>query len=198
MVYHSALDAPVRWTDPPPMSDPIVDGRALDLRPARTTDAAAIQRLHRAVLDERHFFITEPHEFRDSVDDKVRLIRELERSPNSLFLVARRGRVLLGFLTVRGGVLNRMRHTGKLEIMVAQDARGQGVGRALMEATLRWAEANPEVIKLGLAVFADNKRAIDLYRAYGFREEGRRTSEYRLEDGRYVDDVLMYRFTDRR
>ncbi|MFK7930598.1 MAG: N-acetyltransferase family protein [Myxococcota bacterium] len=180
------------------MPDPLVDGRGLDLRPARSTDAAAIQRLHRSVLDERQFFITEPHEFRDSVDDKVRLIRELQRSTNSLFLVARRGSHLLGFVTVRGGVLNRMRHTGKLEIMVGQDARGHGVGRALMEATLRWADGNAEMVKLGLAVFADNKRAIDLYRGFGFREEGRRNSEYRLEDGRFVDDVLMYRFTDGR
>jgi ribosomal protein S18 acetylase RimI-like enzyme len=170
-------------------------GPALDLRPARTTDAAAMLRLHRAVLEERRFFITEPEEFRESVDDKVRMIRDFERSGNSLVLVARRSPHLLGFLTIRGGPLNRMRHTGKLEIMVAPDFRGQGVGRALMEAGLRWAESHPELEKLGLSVFTDNTRAIDLYRQYGFREEGRRPREFRLEDGRYMDDILMYRFT---
>lgn len=152
-------------------------------------------RLHRAVLQERRFFITEPEEYRASVDDKVRLVRELDRASNSLFLVARSGAELLGFLTVRGGVLNRMRHTGKLEIMVGTEHRGKGVGRALMEAAIIWAEDNAEIEKLGLSVFVDNVRAIDLYRAFGFREEGRRPREYRLEDGRYVDDVLMYRFT---
>jgi len=178
------------------MSSASTVGKTLDIRPARTTDAAAILRLHRGVLQERRYFITEPEEFRDTVDDKIRMIREFERSANSLFLVARKGPNLVGFLTVRGGALNRMRHTGKLEIMVHQDARRQGVGRALLEAALRWAIAHEDVRKLGLAVFADNQRAIDLYRQHGFREEGRRSQEYRLEDGRYVDDVLMYRFTD--
>lgn len=171
-------------------------GRSLDIRPAKTSDAAAVLRLHRAVLHERRFFITEPEEFRETVDDKVRQIRELDRATNSLFLVARKGPTLVGFLTVRGGQLNRMRHTGKLEIMVADEARGQGIGRALVEAALRWATAHEDVRKLGLAVFADNERAIDLYRSFGFREEGRRSQEYRMEDGRYVDDVLMYRFTE--
>ena len=178
------------------MQSPTTIGKSLDIRPARTTDAAAILRLHRAVLQERRYFITEPEEFRETVDDKVRMIREFERSANSLFLIARIGSTLVGFLTVRGGALNRMRHTGKLEIMVTQDARGKGVGRSLVEAAVRWAIAHDDIRKLGLAVFADNTRAIDLYRAYGFREEGRRAQEYRLEDGRYVDDVLMYRFTD--
>lgn len=179
------------------MHDATPLGRSLDIRPARTTDAAALLRLHRSVLLELRYFITEPGEFRESVDDKVRLVRELDRSSNSLFLVARRGPKLLGFLTIRGGQLNRMQHTGKLEIMVAEDARGQGIGRALMQAALRWAVAHPDMRKIGLAVFADNQRALDLYRSFGFREEGRRAQEYRMEDGSYVDDVLLYRFTER-
>lgn len=166
----------------------------LSIRPARATDAAAVLRLHRSVLQERRYFITEPEEFRETVDDKVRQIRELERAPNSVFLLARRSSELLGFLTVRGGHLNRMRHTGKLEVMVTHDARGLGVGGALLKAAFAWAEANPEIEKIGLSVFADNTRAVELYRSFGFREEGRRSREYRLEDGRYVDDLLMYRF----
>ncbi|TVQ91920.1 MAG: GNAT family N-acetyltransferase [Deltaproteobacteria bacterium] len=166
----------------------------LDIRPARTTDAAAILRLHRGVLQERRYFITEPEEFRQSVDDKIRAVRELDRSPNSIFLVARTTSELVGFLTVRGGHLNRMRHTGKLEVMVAESARGKGVGGALLQAAFTWAEAHPDIEKIGLSVFADNTRAVELYRSFGFREEGRRTREYRLEDGRYVDDLLMYRF----
>lgn len=168
---------------------------AIDIRAARATDAAGLLRLHRAVLTERRFFITEPEELRESVDDKIRQIRDFERSSNSLFLVARVGPDLVGMLTVRGGTLNRMRHTGKLEVMVHADARGHGIGRALMGAAVAWAEAHPEIEKLGLSVFVDNQRAIDLYRRFGFREEGRRPREYRLEDGRYVDDLLMYRFT---
>lgn len=155
-------------------------------------------RLQRMVLAERRFFVVEAEEFRETVDDKIRFLRDMERTGNSLVLVAREAGELVGVLSVRGGHLSKMRHTGKLDMFVAPDARGRGVGRSLLEAAIRWAEGHPEMEKLGLSVFVDNARALALYRAFGFREEGRRPREYRMEDGRYIDDVLMYRFTDGR
>ena len=96
------------------------------------------------------------------------------------------------FFDARGGSLLRLRNTGKLEVMVHPDWRGQGIGRALLEAGLAWAEGSP-LHKVGLAVFATNERALHLYTELGFREEGRRPREYRMEDGTLRDDVLLYR-----
>jgi ribosomal protein S18 acetylase RimI-like enzyme len=110
-----------------------------------------------------------------------------------VFLVARVTGQIVGMLTVHGGALERMRHTGKLEIMVARSARRWGVGRALMSACVDWAEQSKIVLKLGLSVFTTNERAIALYREFGFVEEGRRPREYRMEDGTFREDVLMYR-----
>ena len=42
-------------------------------------------------------------------------------------------------------------------------------------------------------MFADNTRAVELYRRLGFEEEGRRVREYKLADGTYRDDLLLYR-----
>lgn len=165
------------------------------VRMARTPDAPGVLRLHRSVLDEGRYFITMPHEFQVGVSDVVRLIREFDRSKNSLFLVAESAGDVAGFLTIRGGGLQRLRHTGKLEVMVSAEARGQGIGRALVEAAVQWACDHTELQKIGLAVFADNERAVKLYESLGFREEGRRVEEYLLEDGRLVDDILMYRYT---
>jgi RimJ/RimL family protein N-acetyltransferase len=47
--------------------------------------------------------------------------------------------------------------------------------------------------KLSLAVFAENQRAIALYKSCGFVEEGRRKGEFRV-GGRAVDDLLMARW----
>jgi ribosomal protein S18 acetylase RimI-like enzyme len=167
---------------------------AIEVTPARLEDAPAILALHREVLGERDWFITLPGELHGAIDQKIRQIREFERSPNSVFLVARRGDAIVGFLTVQGGVLGRMRHCGKLEVMVRREARNAGIGKALLAACLDWAQANPVLIKLGLSVFADNERAIALYRTHGFLEEGHRPAEYRDEDGTLRDDLLMYRF----
>lgn len=160
---------------------------------ARVRDALPILALHRAVLDERDFFITDPAEFTASIEEKTRWILEVRDSVNSVVLCAR-APTLVGFVSVLGGGLARMRHAAKIEIMVSPEHRGVGVGRALMAAAIAWGEENSDIEKLGLSVFATNKRAIALYEAVGFEVEGRRRREYRMEDGSYRDDLLMYRF----
>lgn len=63
----------------------------------------------------------------------------------------------------------------------------------MLGSLVRWAEEDPIVEKLALAVFATNLPAFALYRKNGFVEEGRRIKEVKLADGRYVDDILMYK-----
>lgn len=165
------------------------------VREATPADAPAVLRVHRAVLGEGRWFITRPDEFTATVAQLIQRIGELQRHETSTFLVGGRDRAVEGFVTVQGGQLLRMRHVGKLEILVHADARGQGLGKALLDAALEWAEAHAGVAKIGLNVFADNRRAIALYERAGFAVEGRRLREYRMEDGDLRDDLLMYRFT---
>jgi RimJ/RimL family protein N-acetyltransferase len=172
-----------------------VPPEGLRIEPARPLDALPTLALHRAVLEERQWFITLPEELDLTLDEREHQIRGLAEADNSLFLVARLpGERCVGFLTLRGGSLRRLRHTAKLELMVDPSWRGEGIGTAMLEAALRWAEDSPVLTKIGLAVFATNERALALYDKLGFREEGRRPGEYRLEDGSTRDDVLLYRF----
>jgi L-phenylalanine/L-methionine N-acetyltransferase len=48
------------------------------------------------------------------------------------------------------------------------------------------------VLRLELDVFADNQRAIALYRKFGFVHEGTHQA-YALRDGAYVDSLSMAR-----
>lgn len=171
---------------------PLADGRALSLVVAEPDDAPATLLLERAVLAEGRWFMRSPAEA-PSLGARTAEIRDLAAQPNSLFLLARVGGSLLGFLTLHGGQLMALRHVARLTVMVDARARGLGVGRALVEAGVRWAEANPELRKLSLAVFIDNTRAIALYQRMGFAEEGRREGEYLLPDGRLAGDLLMWR-----
>lgn len=173
------------------------DGGELVVDYATPDQAAPSLVLHRRVLQEGEWFITTAAEFVMTTAQRQREIEDLARSDSGCFLVATRGRSLLGFLTVHPSPLQRLRHTGKLQIMVDPAARGLGAGRALMEAFMDWGLDNPHLEKVGLAVFADNDRAVGLYRRFGFLEEGRRVREYRFQDGTYRDDLLMYRFMNR-
>lgn len=175
---------------------PARGGRVV-VEPGHASDGAGLVEIQAAVLEEERWFVTEPDEYDGSVERAGNLIQSLLTSPNSVFLAARehaQGGALLGALLIRGGTFRRLHHVGRLEVFVRKDRRGEGIGHALMETGIRWASQNPLLEKLSLAVFADNARAISLYRKHGFVEEGRRLGEYLLLDGTYLDDILMARW----
>lgn len=80
---------------------------------------------------------------------------------------------------------------------VHPDFQGQGVGHALMEVLLTWANEHPQIEKVILQVLVTNERAIRLYQKFGFVVEGRHIKAIRQPDGRYVDVLQMYRETTR-
>ena len=86
----------------------------------------------------------------------------------------------------------RRRHAMGLGISVAAHAHGQGVGSALMQALLDHADRWANLLRVELTVFADNARAIALYRRFGFQEEGRMRG-YAWRDGAYADCLSMAR-----
>lgn len=156
-------------------------------------DAAALLALHRRILAEGEYFITEAGELREDVAAKIDLIRSMARTLNSHLLVARVGPQLAGMASASGGTLRRTRHLARVEMMVDAPYREAGVGSALLSALIAWGCENPEVTKLSLQVFAHNERAVGLYRKFGFLVEGRRRGEYRFSDGSFRDDLLMAR-----
>lgn len=96
----------------------------------------------------------------------------------------------LGLQPVDGRV--RRRHVATLGIAVSSAAQGRGVGRALMQAALDYADRWAQILRIELQVFPDNRRAIALYERFGFVHEGRHRA-YALRDGGYVDSLSMAR-----
>lgn len=112
---------------------------------------------------------------------------------NEFVLVAERGgrMVASAGLHPSGNALRR-RHVAMLGISVAHDAQGQGVGKALLAALCDYADRWAQILRIELTVFADNERAVKLYRAFGFEQEGTHRG-YALRDGAYVDALSMAR-----
>jgi putative acetyltransferase len=109
-----------------------------------------------------------------------------------LLLLAERDGVLLGSLGLHPMDRVRRRHAAMLGISVGAAHQGQGVGTALMQAVCDYADRWAHLLRLELTVFADNARAIALYRRFGFEQEGRHRA-YALRDGVYVDVLSMAR-----
>ena len=77
-----------------------------------------------------------------------------------------------------------------ISLAVAPEARRAGLGRALLGAFATAAHARGAT-RAFLEVAADNKAALALYAAAGWRESGRRKGYYRRPDGARVDALLF-------
>ena len=77
-----------------------------------------------------------------------------------------------------------------LGMNVATGHRGQGIGRALLEAGIDWARS-VGAHKAELEHWPWNHAARGLYERFGFVEEGYRRRQYRRRDGSLWDSVVM-------
>lgn len=111
---------------------------------------------------------------------------------HELFLVAERDGAVVGNAGLMPMTHVRRRHVMGLGLAVVRSAQGQGVGAALMQALVDWADRWAQVLRVELTVFADNAAAIALYRRFGFEVEGKHRG-YALRDGEYVDVLAMAR-----
>ena len=170
---------------PSPAQDRVI------VRPARPEDAAQIIAYARAVFAEPGInLITMADEFSPTTESEARMISEMNRASNSLFLVAEDDGRIVGQLTLQGGKRRNVRHAATLGITVGPAYRGRGIGRRLMQYAIDWARAGGVVTRIELYVFVRNTNAIHLYESCGFEVEGRRRRAAQ-RDGEYLDDLVM-------
>lgn len=79
-----------------------------------------------------------------------------------------------------------------LTITVSRQARGQGIGRLLMDSVLQRLHAD-RVASLFLEVDEENAPALALYRRLRFAEVGRRPAYYADAEGRHTSALVLKR-----
>ena len=160
------------------------------IRHADPTDAEQLTRLADAVSGEPEgWLISIGGEWRSAGDER-RFLKALRRYPHAaVFVAEREDGTLVGRLSVGRDPHPGSTHVADVGLMVALDARRQGVGTALLRAAVDWARG-AGIRKLELHVFPWNEAAIALYDAFGFEREGYRKHHYR-RGGELVDAILM-------
>ena len=151
---------------------------ALEIRPMTDDDRLPVAQIYADVAAERNAIGAEP-----PVDIAARAANwKLEGA----FVAVLDGRTV-GSLSVQAVHYHGY---GEIGMHVAGDARGRGVGSALMETAIAWAREQG-LHKLSLSVWPHNAAAIALYEKYGFVQEGRRVKQYRRKSGELWDTIDM-------
>ena len=75
-------------------------------------------------------------------------------------------------------------------IAIAREHWGKGFGRDATEIILRFAFGEMNLHRVSMEVADYNERGRRLYKACGFKEEGR-MRDARFRDGRYCDNIVM-------
>ncbi len=157
---------------------------ALTVRPATPADAEAVAAIYNeGIADRVATFETRPR----STDEARSWIGG--RLP---CVVAVRGGAVAGFARV-GPYSDREAYAGVGEhgVYVARAARGEGIGRLLLDAVCRAAEA-AGLHKLTSRIFSDNAASIAAHEAAGFVVVGVQRRHGRL-DGEWRDCVVVER-----
>ncbi|HJQ48908.1 MAG TPA: GNAT family protein [Gaiellaceae bacterium] len=160
------------------------------IRHADPSDAEQLTRLADAVSGEPEgWLISVGGEWRSAGDER-RFLKALRRYPHAaVFVAEREDGTVVGRLSIGRDPHPASTHVADVGLMVAHDARRQGVGTALLRAAVDWAR-EAGIRKLELHVFPWNEAAIALYDAFGFEREGYRKGHYR-RGGERVDAILM-------
>jgi RimJ/RimL family protein N-acetyltransferase len=160
------------------------------IRHADPSDAEQLTRLADAVSAEPEgWLISIAGEWRSAGDER-RFLKALRRYAHAaVFVAEREDGTLVGRLSVGRDPHPASTHVADVGLMVALDARRQGVGTALLRAAVDWSR-EAGIRKLELHVFPWNEAAIALYEAFGFEREGYRKRHYR-RGGECVDAILM-------
>ncbi|MER5638576.1 GNAT family N-acetyltransferase [Kitasatospora sp. NPDC002227] len=156
----------------------------MQIRVARAEDEPVLARIDRAAWSYLSDVVPQPAEGAEFFG---------ERCPPEEFLVAEADGLLLGY--IRQGPptpLASNQHIRQIRgLAVSPDARGRGVGQALVEAACNAArEAGAR--RMTLRVLAHNAPARRLYGRCGFQVDGVSPEEFWI-NGAYVDDVWMSR-----
>jgi RimJ/RimL family protein N-acetyltransferase len=170
------------------------NGQELLIRPAKLEDAAALLANFRQLAQETDFLMATATEA-SAIDIRSEQIFIQSFGDNSrhLLLLADVGGQIAGSVTVKQCDFHKQFHVGDMGIAVLHAYWNMGIGRRLMTAMVRWAEAHAQISLIRFNVLANNEKAIQLYRNFDFIECGRLPGGIRQPDGNCVDLISMYK-----
>lgn len=163
------------------------------IRCPKQEDAEELSKLRVKIDGQTENLDREPGEGLLTKEDFEKLINEDNADERTLFLVVEADGKIVGFTRCAGNKLSRFRHKAEFGICIEKEYWGYGIGKVLLENIVAWAD-NIGLKKISLNVVETNTKAVNLYKKYGFIEEGILRNDRLHKDGKYYNTIIMGRF----
>ena len=165
------------------------DGSVLQIFRPRGENAAEILEYLKIVGGETHFLLMDENGLGISEEREAKILEAAYVEARGGMHFGKINREIACMFSLSCNPRRRLAHTGEIALSVRKKYWHIGVGSAIMEMLIELAkEASLKNVELG--VYADNERAIALYRRFGFEEIGRHRGRMCV-DGEYYDEILM-------
>ena len=165
------------------------------LRCPEQKDAEELSKLRVKIDGQTENLDREPGEGLLTKEDFEKLIDDDNAAERTLFLVVEADGKIVGFTRCEGNKLSRFRHKAEFGICIEKEYWGYGIGKVLLENIVAWAD-NVGLKKISLNVVETNTKAVNLYKKYGFVEEGILRNDRFHKDGKYYNTIIMGRFLE--
>jgi L-amino acid N-acyltransferase YncA len=164
------------------------------IRKVREEDAESIVEVLNPIIQAGTYTIMDEQL---SVDDQIDYIRGFPKRGVFNVAVCNDSHKVLGLQSVEplSTSVCAFRHVGEIGTFVSLGLHRKGIGGSLSQATFQAAKEQG-FIKLSATVRADNPRAVSFYQSQGFSVIGT-AQRHAFVGGRYIDEVLLEKFTDR-
>ena len=176
------------------IEDKRIEGKNLSwiLRCPIKYDAKELSELRVKIDGETEYLDRESGEGLLTPEDFEKVIYEDRIAERTLFLVAEVKGKIVGFTRCEGSKLSRFKHKAEFGICISKEYWGYGIGKVLIENILMHIDM-VGIEKISLTVVQTNTKAIELYKTYGFVEEGLLMKDRIHNDGNYYNTVIMGR-----
>lgn len=164
---------------------------AVTIRPTQPIDAPQLLQVMKKIGGETDFLIMDEHGLSLTEEQLAMQLAAFLESANNLSLVALAGEKIIGMASVLAEDNPRVAHIGEVGISILKDYWGMGLGAAMMEEIIWWAENSGVIRRLELTVQTRNKRAIHLYQKFGFTQEGKMQRSFLTAQNEFIDAYLM-------
>jgi len=158
------------------------------IRLPEAADAAPLLSLLESLQHESDTFTLADADDPISVVQEADQLEQIERSSAHLLLVASLGKQLIGVLSIAP---TPQGNVGELGVAVEKAYWHQGIGTALVDEALYWAQTASSLEAVGLIVQTRNVAAMKLYEKMGFVRTGTPAETVTDDDGERVTAVEM-------